>query len=437
MGKMRLILAYMLVSLSIFGQGQWRFTKLTNMPIASSDNAVCEAVFSNGSKFVYSFGGVRNPLGEDAIHREVQKYTVSTNSWSIVASIPDSLGKLGASASYVNNRIYLIGGHYSLDDSTITSNRMHVFNPFIDTFEVDGANLPISTDYHVQSVWRDSLIYVIGGWSDTSTTTAVQIYNPYFNSWEMGTSLPDDVFFKSFGSSGVILGDTIFYFGGTFDGLENGVSSGLRKGVINPENPTEITWEFVGSYSNSTTNKAVCAGHGDKMFVFGGSEYQFNYKGEVEETAVQPFVSQRILNFSVISGVFTLSESVDFPVGRKGSRGLAKLGGGNWITCGGIDSLQEASRSVYLLTNFSFSDIDKALQPPIFDVVEFDEYYLVKTENVGTVSVYDVSGRTLFSKRKSLADLIISKSDLEVNMLIFVYNDGSNVPVTRKRVMTH
>jgi hypothetical protein len=314
---------------------------------------------------------------------------------------------------------------------------MHVFNPFIDTFEVDGANLPISTDYHVQSVWRDSLIYVIGGWSDTSTTTAVQIYNPYFNSWEMGTSLPDDVFFKSFGSSGVILGDTIFYFGGTFDGLENGVSSGLRKGVINPENPTEITWEFVGSYSNSTTNKAVCAGHGDKMFVFGGSEYQFNYKGEVEETAVQPFVSQRILNFSVISGVFTLSESVDFPVGRKGSRGLAKLGGGNWITCGGIDSLQEASRSVYLLTNFSFSDIDKALQPPIFDVVEFDEYYLVKTENVGTVSVYDVSGRTLFSKRKSLADLIISKSDLEVNMLIFVYNDGSNVPVTRKRVMTH
>jgi len=437
MGKMRLLLICLVVSLITVGQGQWRFTKLTNMPVASSDNAVCEAVFSNGVKFVYSFGGVRNPLNEDGIHREVQKYTVSTNSWSIVASIPDTLGKLGTSASFVNNRIYLIGGHYSVDDSLITSNRVHVFNPFIDTFEVDGANLPVPIDHHLQAVWRDSLIFVVGGWSETGTTSSVQVYNPYFNSWELGTELPEDDFFKSYGSSGVILGDTIFYYGGTFEGNENGISSGLRKGVIDPDNPTEIDWEFVGSYSNAPSNKAVCAGHGDKMFVFGGSEYQFNYKGETEETAIQPFVAQRILNFSVISGAFTLSESVDFSIGRKGSRGLAKLGGGNWITCGGIDSLQQASKSVYLLTNFSFSDIDKALQPPVFDVVEFDEYYLVKTENVGTVSVHDVSGRTLFSKRKNLADLLISKSDLQVNMLIFVYNDGSNVPVTRKRVMSH
>ncbi len=427
-------IVFLLCSSVVMGQNSWSHTKLKNLPIPSSDNAVCESVLPNGTKYVYSFGGVTNPLAESNIHRRVQKYTIVNNSWSLLGSIPDSLGKIGASASFVNNRIYLIGGHYSVNDSLISSNQVHVFNPFVDSFEVNAVGVPIAVDHHVQDVWRDSLIYVIGGWSNEGTTPKVHVFNPFFNTWSEATSLPDNDFFKVYGASGVILGDTIFYYGGISEGIGTNVSSGLRKGVIDPEDPTQIEWTYVAGY-NIPVYKGVAGGHGNKMFVFGGSEYEFDFSGNVEEMAVPPFIKNEILNFSISSGIFSLSEQVDFSISRKGSRGAAKLGGGNWLICGGIDSLQRASRDVFLLTNFAFSDIDKALKPPLFDVVEFDEYYLIRTENVGNVAVYDIAGRVLFSERKNLADMHILKSDLHAEMLIFVYNDGSNVPVTRKRVL--
>ena len=63
-----------------------------------------------------------------------------------------------------------------------------------------------------------------------------------------------------------------------------------------------------------------------------------------------------------------------------------------------------------------------------------NDFYRVRTENVGDVEVYDIAGRKLFAQRKQLADLIIPKSEVAANMLIFIYNDGTNVPVTRKKV---
>ena len=421
-----------MTSINIIGQEGWTLTKLANLPKPTANNALTEALINN-KKFVYSFGGISDSLYPQNIHQDVYKYEVSTNQWDSIVQIPDSLGKIGMGASFVDNKIYLIGGHYVDEDGNeLTSNKVHVFNPFLDTFEVDAANLPTPTDNHVQSVWRDSLIYVITGWSNTENIPDVQIYNPSFNSWTMGTSLPDNDLYMAFGASGYILGDTIFYFGGVSGTTDFSATSHLRKGVINPDDPTDINWVYVGQVNGISSYRPACSGHKSTLFCFGGAPlaYNFNAIDYTDSSIVNPM--SRIIMYNSDTDNFNF---VNTTLSGMDYRGMAKLGGGNWLVAGGIDSLQQVSNRTILLHNKELSNIDEALQPPFFEVYEKDEHYLVLTENVGDISVFDISGRKLYHSRKHLADLKINKSYLESNILLFVYNDGSNVPVTRKVVL--
>ena len=51
--------------------------------------------------------------------------------------------------------------------------------------------------------YRDSLIYIIGGWSNTKNVSDVQIYDPKNNIWFAGTPLPDSRY-TAFGATGYI-----------------------------------------------------------------------------------------------------------------------------------------------------------------------------------------------------------------------------------------
>jgi hypothetical protein len=97
-----------------------------------------------------------------------------------------------------------------------------------------GTDLPIPTDDHVQCVWRDSLIYIITGWSNTGNIPNVQIYDPANDTVLSGTPIPNSDDYKAFGASGVIIGDTIYYAGGVNDSWIFTIQPRLRKGIINP-----------------------------------------------------------------------------------------------------------------------------------------------------------------------------------------------------------
>jgi hypothetical protein len=49
--------------------------------------------------------------------------------------------------------------------------------------------------------------------------------------------------------------------------------------------------------------------------------------------------------------------------------------------------------------------------------------------------VYDAMGKRIFFERKQLADKTIDKGRLNASILFFVFDDGANVPVTRKRIL--
>lgn len=419
------------INCSIFAQNQWEWSMLAALPIPVTNNAVCEAATANG-KYVYSFGGISDSIAPTMVHQRIFKYTVANNQWSEIIATADTAGRINGFTSFVNHKIYWIGGDYVVNDSTfIPSNKVHIYNPVTDTFEIDGAPLPVPVSKQVQAVWRDSLIFVISGINGGNTLTDVQIYHPLNDSWTMGTPLPDTNLFKTFGASGFILGDTIYYFGGGIYFPDTTAVSYLRKGIINPQNPSQITWSLFSSTVGSPQYKSVCSGHSKTLFWVGGTDKVYNYYlNSVEDSLpVQP--NQRLMEYQVVTKTQINTFNPLNNIMNLG--GIAFLGGGNWVIAGGLDSTRHISNKVFLIHNPTLSDINQALQPPFFKVYPInDSYFIVKTDNIGKIRIFDAAGRLLHQSDKNLADLKIKKSLLSNGILIFVYYNNISLPVFTK-----
>lgn len=430
----QMIILLILTVVSLLGQAQdnWTWTKVSPLPFPTANNAVTEAIV-DGNKLVYSFGGITASLKKSDIHKRVFKYNVSQDIWSETAPIPDSTGKLGSAASFINNKIYLIGGyHVESNGNETSSNKVHIYNPATDLFESDGADIPTPIDDHVQAVWRDSLIFVVTGWSNTRNVPDVQIYNPYLDFWSTGSSTPNLSSYKAFGASGYILKDTIYYFGGVKDNPTFQTTNFLRKGVIDKNNPTQIDWSVVNSNNGEPLYRGACSGHNKTIFWIGGAEKGYNFDALEYYTNIPVKPNFR----TMVVDLKNLSQSNYYNIQTQAMdlRGIAKLGGGNWIIAGGIDSLQQATTNSYLLHNPKLSDIGSANKPPLFKVNENGDYFDVFTENIGEIIIYDIQGRILYKSNKQLANLKIHKSKLQQGMLLFVYDDKVNLPINIKKI---
>ncbi|PKR79920.1 hypothetical protein CW751_12620 [Brumimicrobium salinarum] len=421
-----------ILSFDSISQSDWKWAALSPLPISTTNNAVV-ASLTNEEKFIYNFGGITDPTDYNTIHQRVFKYTVSSDNWTEINCLADTLAKISSATSYVKNKIYITGGKHLTSDSTaVSSNKTHIFNPFIDTFEVNGNDMPVAVHDHVQAVWRDSLIFLVGGMNNNQILPDVQIYNPSFDSWSQGTPVPDNSQFKSFGATGYILGDTIFYFGGAHNDSIIQTNNYFRKGVINKNDPTQIEWSFIFTDLGEPIYRGACSGHNKTLFWVGGSEKTYLTAPNDINTNLPVFPNHRLVSYNLETKQKT--DYLNTPYHVMDINGIAKLGGGNWIIAGGLDSLNNVSNRTILLHNPALSDLNKAIKPPFFKVNETENNYIVITKNIGEISVYDVSGKLLYRSAKQLADLYISRSKLSNGILLFVYNDGLNLPVHRKRI---
>lgn len=328
----------------------WQWSELAPMPMATTNNAVCEALV-NGSEYVYSFGGLDTSKVFSGIHNRSFKYSVSSNSWSELDTLPENSPVIAAAASFVKNKIYILGGyHVAQNGNETSSNRVHVFNPLTDVFETDGASIPFPIDDHVQCVYHDSLIFVVSGWSNTGNVPYVQIYNPLLNQWQAGTNTPGNSFFTAFGASGYILGDTLYYFGGA-SGASFGARKYMRKGFINPADPTDIQWSQMVDAPGNEGYRSACSGTGNTVFWIGGSSVSYNYNGIAYNGSGGVNPSARILHFN--NSVYQYSDETSEPFGVMDLRGIAKLGNNRWIVCGGMDSSQVVTKHTFLLESNS------------------------------------------------------------------------------------
>ena len=202
-----ILILFLLSSLVLKAQ----YIELAMMPERVSNNAVVGATV-NGKSFVYSFCGIDSTKIWSGIHLKAWRLDVEANTWETLPDVPDpNGGKIAASANIVDGKIYLIGGyHIAQNGGEVSSNKVHVFDTETNTWLPDAAPIPVPIDDQVQVVWKDSLIYVVTGWSNTTNVTDVQIFNPSLNEWLVGTSVPNQQDYRVFGGAGVIIEDTIF-----------------------------------------------------------------------------------------------------------------------------------------------------------------------------------------------------------------------------------
>ncbi|MCB0662798.1 MAG: hypothetical protein KDC24_08660, partial [Saprospiraceae bacterium] len=189
---MKTTLTFLLISIFVGANAQDR---LASLPEPITNNAV-EAIWDqNYEIWIYTFGGLDSTKAYDGIHKRAYRLNVfqPNAEWEQLHDLPTGPGRIAAAASEVKGRIYIIGGYEVLSNGGERSlDHVHIFDHASGQYLPDGAPIPVPIDDQVQAVWRDSLIYVITGWSNTGNVPNVQIYNPSEDSWMQGTPVPNN-----------------------------------------------------------------------------------------------------------------------------------------------------------------------------------------------------------------------------------------------------
>jgi len=255
----------------------------------------------------------------------------------------------------------------------------------------------------VQAVYKDSLLYVITGWSNNGNIGNVQIYNPTTDTWQQGTEVPqasaDSWKYEAFGASGSIVGDTIYYIGGARDlcNFNNCFPPVpfLRKGYINPNDPTDITW-MVEETDLALGYRQAATIFNDKPIWIGGSVITYNFDGiDYNGSGGVPPVP-RVTFYDSFDG--SLAQVDGLVPAQMDFRGIAKLSNTEFIIAGGMSGGQEVSNKTYKIT---ISDLGTTQSPALAPLTLFpnpatDEF---RIEQAGAyeLEIWNLTGQLIQS----------------------------------------
>lgn len=397
----------------------WQITPLAAAPERITNNAVAEG-FVNGLPYIYTFGGLDSTKLYTGIHLRSYRYNTMTNVWETIAALPDTLGKIAAGANRVKDKIYIIGGyHVYANGGEASSNKVHIYDVNSNTYLADGANIPVAIDDQVQAVWRDSLIYVITGWSNTGNVSAVQIYNPSMDNWQAGTSVGNNNTFRSFGASGAIVGDTIYYFGGASMAGSFNVQTYFRRGIINPANPTQINWSSFTWMGMNGYRMAATTALG-KVFWLGGSNVTYNYNGIAYNGSGGVSPNGRSLYYDRSDHSFEVELGYDLPMDL---RGIGNVNDTLKYLVGGMKAGQMVSNETLRLTLSPDSILTTVSRIPILETIDFSlspnpatETILIETKVEDAGVEYQLMTTSGVCLRKGM--LTPTKMSLDVSDLV-------------------
>lgn len=389
----------------------WQWQQMADMPNAVSNNAVCGATV-NDVPYIYSFGGIDTSKVWSGISNKSYRYNTQTNAWESIADLPDEMPKIAAGASTVKNKIYIIGGYTVLSSGNeISSNKIHIYNPETNTYENDGAPIPVAIDDQVQAVYKDSLIYVVTGWSNTTNVRDVQIYDTYNNTWQEGTPVLIQGDYRVFGGSGAIIGDTIYYAGGAGLGANFQLTSSFRKGYINPNNPTEITWQTTENDSLALGYRQGVTQIGDSIFWIGGSSVSYNYDGIAYNGSGGVAADSRVVSYNPFVGSLT-SFPIDLAI--MDLRGVAQTNEALYIA-GGMQNNQMVSNKLFKLVLVEpVSVLENEYSTFILSSNFIEDYLMIKTNTKDAkLNIYNLSGQIEMSIHSVTNELTINVSHLK------------------------
>ncbi len=407
----RCALVFVFISSSmLFGQ-TLRLQEKAPMPMAISNNAVAAAKVG-GVPYVYSFSGIDSTKIFSGISLKSFRYNTQTDVWDTIASLPDVQGKIAAGASTVKNKIYIIGGYsVSANGTETSSDKVHIYNPQTNSYEPDGAPIPIPIDDHVQAVYKDSLIYVVTGWSNTNNRNTVQIYDPAKDVWQVGTALPNNDRYTSFGASGMILNDTIFYFGGASARAGFPIQNNLRYGSIDATDPTQIIWKDTIIAPSIVGYRMAAIVIERRLNWLGGSNQTYNYDGLAYGSGqgVPPNNRRLVVNAATFAFDEDTSVSVPFPMDL---RGIACTDTNEFYLVGGMENNQQVSDKTIMIRYVDLFNLREPLKRefsifpnPAGNTLNFSKVY------TGKVRILSADGKVL------LEDEVVKRNSFDLSQL--------------------
>lgn len=391
---MKWILAFKLgLTASILWGQNFTWTELDTMPFRTSNNAVTH-VHVGDTTYVLSFGGIDTTKSSSGIHQKSMRYNVQSGIWNFIPDLPDTLGKIASGASSVNGIVYIMGGYHVLPNGNeISSNKVHRYDPVSNSYLSDGTPIPIAIDDQVQCVYKDSLIYLITGWSNNGNKPDVQIYNTYTNSWQVGSSTPFTNQFVAFGASGDIVDNKIYYNGGAAGSFSFVNRPYLRVGEIDPVDPTQITWTYPEDNPGDAGYRMACMHYEDKIFWVGGAPTAYNYDGIAYNGSGGVDPMDRILMYDTDNGWW--DEGTGQTYAQMDLRGIAQIGINKWIICGGMEDNQQVSNRTFLLEfDTTIQNLPETTPSPwIIPTPLAGKTYI--PNGVTEVIIYDMSGKAV------------------------------------------
>ena len=426
--KIYTVIAFLFFSFS-FLSAQFVATEVGTLPEKVSNNAVCEG-FIDGVPYLFSFGGIDSTKIYSGIHLRSFRYNIETGESEPIPDLPDDLGKIAAGASRIGDIIYIAGGYNVFANSTEnTTNKMHRYDIVNNQYLSDAQDIPVPTDDHVQAVWRDSLIYVITGWNDVANIPNVQIYNPTSDEWSMGTSVPNLDSYKSFGASGVIHEDIIYYFGGARSSGGFNIQNNLRIGIIDPSAPTEIEWSTTIPDLLTNGYRMAATTVNDELHWLGGSNKTFNFNGIAYDGSGIVSPNNRDLYLTPDELEWN-QKSIQIPMDL---RGIAEISATVKYLAGGMLENREVTDKVYRLEwqdPTSTSNLDEARDLSV-GPNPFQNELIIESKNdkmkIDQVIGLDIHGNILFNDQPHSSKYQKSTDHLSIGMYFIQVKIGDKM----------
>jgi len=182
-------------------------------------------------------------------------------------------------AHMIDDKIYLIGGIISSNETTVYLN--DVYDPVKDSWTQKTPSIYAVGSY--ASAVIDEKIYVIGGQTDLgyygTNQDATQIYDTINDSWKLGKSAPTIIWQAgAAATTGVAAPKSIYVMGG-IAGFAEGLDQNL---VYDPENDT---WTSATPIPHACFNPAVVA-IDDMLYLLGGAQGFDGYKTNLQYTPI-------------------------------------------------------------------------------------------------------------------------------------------------------
>jgi Kelch motif protein len=160
------------------------WVSLSSMP--TGRGGLAAAVVGNA---IYAIGG-RDATGDAPCTgtplATVERYNISTDTWSTVASLPSPRSDLAAVAH--GGKIYVFGG--CTGDQFAVLPDVDVYNPTTDTWSTAPADMPTARSSMYGAAAKGNRLYVIGGQVGFTELTTNEFYTVPSDSWATDTARP-------------------------------------------------------------------------------------------------------------------------------------------------------------------------------------------------------------------------------------------------------